>query len=431
MQPPTTSQQARAPEGKAPTAFSLREREDMGQNRPSILLVDDDPHVLEVQVRMLRGMGYTRLSTAADGKEALLQLEHDPNSAQLIICDLNMPVMDGLEFLQLLNASPYRASIVLLSGTSLRLMHSVQKLLGAGRLTILGVLTKPAAKTDLQALLDRWKPGAAALLKAQAHVLTLEDLCHASRDQRWVLHFQPQVDLRSGALVGMEALVRYQHPEHGLIFPNQFIDAAESCEAMDTLTDWVMKAALGQQAYWQAQGLRLRMAMNVSMKSLSTNGLWRRVRVLAQSFALAPQDITLELTESRVATFPDTALENLIRLQLLGFTLSIDDFGTGQSSLAQLRDLPFSELKIDRGFVHDARHNQIIRPILEGSLAIARGMQMKSVAEGIETTSDWRLLRELDCELAQGYFVAKPMRAEHILDWFATWKGRLPDLLGS
>jgi EAL domain-containing protein (putative c-di-GMP-specific phosphodiesterase class I) len=165
------------------------------------------------------------------------------------------------------------------------------------------------------------------------------------------------------------------------------------------------------------------------MKNLSTEGLWRRVQVLAQSFGLAPRDITLELTESRVATFPDTALENLIRLQLLGFMLSIDDFGTGQSSLAQLSDLPFSELKIDRGFVHGARHNQIIRPILEGSLAIARGMQMKSVAEGIETASDWHLLRELDCGLAQGNFIAKPMQAEQLWDWLTRWKGRLQDLL--
>jgi len=142
----------------------------------------------------------------------------------------------------------------------------------------------------------------------------------------------------------------------------------------------------------------------------------------------APEDVTLEVTESRLITTSTIPLENLVRLRLERFMLSIDDFGTGHSSLAQLRDVPFNELKIDRGFVRGARNNQIIRPMLEGSLALAKRMGMRSVAEGVESLSDWKLLCELECDLAQGYFIGKPMADERLWEWMCDWYGRLEDL---
>ena len=123
-------------------------------------------------------------------------------------------------------------------------------------------------------------------------------------------------------------------------------------------------------------------------------------------------------------------LENLVRLRMQGLRLSIDDFGTGHSSLAQLRDVPFSELKIDRGFVRGARHNQLIRPILEGSIGIARRLGLQSVAEGVETEDDWHLLRELGCDVAQGYFVGRPMQANRVAQWLQLWRTRYSRLSG-
>jgi EAL domain-containing protein (putative c-di-GMP-specific phosphodiesterase class I) len=137
----------------------------------------------------------------------------------------------------------------------------------------------------------------------------------------------------------------------------------------------------------------------------------------------------LEVTESRVASTSAVALENLVRLRLRHFSLAIDDFGTGHSSLAQLRDIPFSELKVDRSFVRGARNNQIIRPMLEGSLGIARRLHMRSVAEGVETESDWRLLQELNCDLAQGHFIGRPMRLSEIAGWAHNWSVTCKSLL--
>ncbi len=399
------------------------------QPQPSILLVDDDVYMLELQMRMLRSMGYCQITSAISAKDALLQLEYDAHSANVIVCDLNMPDMDGIEFLQILKASAFRGSVILLSGESLRITHSVQNLLGGSQLIILGALTKPAGRSELRELLDCWRPQAEPRGRAHTLSVTEGDLRVAHRDQQWVLHYQPQVNLKTGALVGMEALVRWNHPEHGLVYPDQFIAKAEACGVIDDLTDWVVHAALQQRTQWAAEGLAVQMAVNMSMECFRTPNVWRRFTNVVRNAGATPKDVTIEVTETRLMSSPSAALENLIRLRLQHFTLSIDDFGTGHSSLVQLRDVPFTELKIDRSFVNGARNNQIVRPILEGSLGIAKRLGMRSVAEGIETAADWQLLRELDCDLAQGHFIGRPMTNDGVCDWLSSWQGRLGGLV--
>lgn len=396
---------------------------------PRILLVDDDTHMLELQRRTLRSMGYFFNTSATSGKEALLQLEHDPHSAELIVCDLSMPDMDGIEFLQTLNASPFRGSVILYSGESARVMHSVQRLLGGGHLTILGALTKPVSRSDFRAVLECWRPLLAAAAKSKSPDINAVELGAATTLPQWVLHYQPQVALKTGALVGMEGLVRWEHPQYGLLYPDQFMDLAEDCGAIDAITYRVVRDALQQRALWRADGLNLQLSLNLSMESLRDPDFSGKLTALVRDSGTAPQDVTLEITETRIGYTTRVPLENLIRLRLARFTLSIDDFGTGHSSLAQLRDVPFTELKVDRGFVAGALHNQIIRPILEGSLGIAKRMGMSAVAEGIETAEDWHLLRDLDCDLAQGYFIGRPMGAERVLGWLTEWESRLPLLL--
>jgi EAL domain-containing protein (putative c-di-GMP-specific phosphodiesterase class I)/CheY-like chemotaxis protein len=397
--------------------------------RPRILLVDDDTHMLEVQLRMLRSAGYPFNSAATSGQEALLQLEHDPCSADLIVCDLGMPGMDGIEFLQTLNASSFRGSVILYSCQSARVMHSVQRLLGGGQLTILGTLTKPAGRDAFQALLECWQPRTATPVKAIPYAVSIADLRAATPQRQWVLHYQPQVSLKTGGLVGMEALLRWNHPACGLTYPDQFIALAEDCGAIGEITNWVMRDALKQWAQWRSEGLNVQLSINLSMANLCSPNFCREISALARDAGIAPQNLTLEVTETRIGSTPGIPLENLIRLRLERFNLSIDDFGTGHSSLAQLRDVPFNELKIDRGFVRGARDNQIIRPMLEGSLGIAKRMGMTAVAEGVESEEDWKLLQELDCDLAQGYFIGRPMSVARVLEWLYEWQARVPFLL--
>jgi EAL domain-containing protein (putative c-di-GMP-specific phosphodiesterase class I) len=280
-------------------------------------------------------------------------------------------------------------------------------------------------------LLDCWKPLSAGAAARPALSFTGADIHTAHRERQWVLHYQPKVDLKTGALTGMEALVRWDHPQHGLVYPDSFIGTAEDCGAIDALTEWVLEEAMKQLARLRGQGLEIQMAVNVSMENLGSPDFARRVSTLARNACASPQDVTLEITESRLMSPSSTPLESLVRLRLQRFGLSIDDFGTGHSSLAQLRDVPFTELKVDRGFVQGARHNQITRPILEGSIGIAKRLGMKSVAEGVETEDDWRLMREIDCDLAQGYFIARPMASDRIEEWLELWQARRARLVAS
>jgi EAL domain-containing protein (putative c-di-GMP-specific phosphodiesterase class I) len=392
---------------------------------PRILLVDDDPFMLALQSRMLRGMGYQHVRSAGGGQAALTALQQHASSADIIVCDLKMPGMDGVEFLQRLNGGLFTGSVILLSGEGARIMHTVRKLLSGGRMTILGALEKPARPESLRELIGCWKTSAgAAPAPAIARPVTAAEVHAATERDEWLLHYQPKVDLQTGALVGAEALVRWNHPIHGLLFPDSFIGAAEECGAIDQVTDWVMRRAMGQLARWAAGGVAIQVAINLSMDNLRAADFARRAESIVREAGVAPQDVTLEITESRAMSPSPEPLESLVRLRLQRFKLSIDDFGTGHSSLAQLRDVPFTELKIDRGFVHGARGNQIIRPILEGSIGIAKRLGMLCVAEGVETEQDWRLLRELDCDVAQGYFIGRPMGAAQFPEWLGRWEAR-------
>jgi len=401
------------------------------RSRPGILLLDDDPFMLGVQSRMLLDMGYPKVSTAGSAEAAVRMLQREKQTFDVILCDLNMPGMDGIEFLQILNASSFGGNVILLSGEGVRIMHTVQKLLDGGRMVILGVLEKPAARAALRAMLDCWRPLIAAKPVGPALLFTELELHAANRERQWVLHYQPKVDLKSGELAGMEALVRWNHPEHGLVYPDSFIGMAEDCGAIDALTEWVLQEAMAQLARSHGQGLRIQMAINLSMENLRAPDFAARVGTLARDLGVSPQDVMLEITESRLMSPSPAPLESLVRLRMQRFGLSIDDFGTGHSSLAQLRDVPFTELKVDRGFVTGARHNQIIRPILEGSIGIAKRMGMRVVAEGVETEDDWHLLREIDCDLVQGWFIGRPMAEDEVPLWLEQWELRRPHLVES
>jgi EAL domain-containing protein (putative c-di-GMP-specific phosphodiesterase class I)/ActR/RegA family two-component response regulator len=401
--------------GPAPAGASTRQ--------PRLLLVDDDSFLLGIQARILRDLGYPQVATAGSAEAALLMLQRQPNAFDIIVCDLNMPGMDGIQFLRILDARNFCCSVILLSGEDARIMHTVQKLFEGRGLLVIGALAKPATQAGLRAMIETWQlPETLAQPRSDpAPRVTAGELQAATRQAQWVLHYQPKVDLRTGQLAGMEALVRWNHPLHGLLYPEFFIPLAEECGAIDALTEWVLHDAMRQLSAWRTRGLKFKMAVNVSMDDLAEPDFAQRVGALLQDACVSPQDVTLEVTESRLAAPGSTPLENLVRLRMQRFGLSIDDFGTGHSSLAQLRDVPFTELKVDSSFVKGARHSPSNRPILEGSIGIAKRLGMQSVAEGVENEDDWHLLREIGCDLAQGYFIGAPMAPADFPGWLESW----------
>ena len=390
-----------------------------------ILVLDDDPVTLILMERMLANLGFPNVRTFDLGERALLCLAEDENAVDLIVLDLNMPGMDGVEFLRKLVELKFTGGVILASGEDEPIQQAAETLIRAHRITALGHLHKPVQPEALTALIDKWKPGTWSSRRGVARSYASEDVARAIVNHEFVNHYQPVVAVATGAVVGVETLVRWQHPADGMVFPDSFIHVAEEHGHINALTQVVLDGAIPQARSWLDAGRRLRVSVNVSMDNLTALAF---PDVLARQVAhagLSASDIVLEITESRLMPELKTVLDVLTRLRLKRFRLSIDDFGTGHSSLAQLRDIPFDELKVDRGFVHGAADNEKKRAICDASLRLARQLGIAVVAEGVEDEDDWRYLRQQGCDYAQGYYIARPMPGPELLTWIDRWSERV------
>jgi EAL domain-containing protein (putative c-di-GMP-specific phosphodiesterase class I)/FixJ family two-component response regulator len=397
-----------------------------------ILVLDDEPFMLKLLAHMLTGLGFASVTTCDSGAEALSWVDSPGNpgdaiAPNLILLDLNMPQMDGIEFVRKLVGHGYDGSVVLVSGEDERVLQMAEKLVAAHQLTLLGHLNKPVSLAGLERVLGRWRP---AVRRSVRRVYGADELRVALAYKRLVNHYQPKVAIAGGAVVGMETLVRWQHPEDGLVLPDQFIGVAEEHGLIDELTRTVMTGAFAQARLWHQAGLRLKVAINISMDNLSSVEFADFVAGAASSARVIPQDIVLELTESRLLLDQRAPLEILTRLRLKRFRLSIDDFGTGHASLTQLHDIPFDELKIDRSFVHGACGDETALSMYYVCMALGEQLGMEVVAEGVEDLDDWRLVQRTGCDLAQGDFIARPMPADEVAGWIAAWNERAPAICG-
>lgn len=389
-----------------------------------ILVLDDEPFMLQLLARQLNNLGFTHVATCDNGHTALEQVDNAEHPPQLILCDLNMPGMDGIEFVRRLVEHGYAGSLILVSGEDERILQSARTLVQAHHIEVLGSLHKPVQPQALFQLVEQSVPPARAAQHLQRQPYRAERLAQAIAAGELVNYYQPKIAIATGQMVGLEALVRWRHPEDGMVYPDQFIGLAEEHGLIDALTQAVVAQALRDNAAWARQGWKLKVAINVSMANLTALEFPEQVTAAAAAAGVAPPTIVLEVTESQLMKDLRAPLEILTRLRLRRFRLSIDDFGTGHSSLVQLRDVPFDQLKIDQGFVHGAHHNETLRAIFFASLRLAKELGMEVVAEGVEDAADWAFVQGTGCDLARGYFIARPMPPDQILSWAASWEER-------
>ena len=241
-------------------------------------------------------------------------------------------------------------------------------------------------------------------------------------DDQLFLQFQPLVSLRNRSLAGVEALVRWKHPQRGLIPPMDFVPFAEKTGLVQPLTKWVLASALKQSAAWHRSGHAIPVSVNISMRDLVDPGFPQLVSRLLSDARAEPSWVRLEITESVIMSKPEQAISTLTQLRRLGVRLAVDDFGTGYSSLAYLDRLPVDEIKIDKSFV-SAMAGAVSRTnIVRASIDLGRSLRLESVAEGVEDARTWEVLAALGCDMAQGYFISRPLLADEVLPWLATWK---------
>lgn len=373
-----------------------------------ILIVEDHDFQRRVLARLLGALGAKKVLEAANGRAALALLDagHAPG---LVICDLDMPEMDGMAFIRHLGARLPDVPVIIATALDPALLGSVAKMADAYGVRLLGVLEKPVTRVHLAQLIaagDNERPRRAV---SPAPTFPLEEIEAGIRNHEFVPFFQPKVDLRSGAVVGAEALARWRHPTQGIVSPYGFILTLEQAGQIDALTFLMLEQAAHAARRLRAAGLNITVSVNLSTTSLSDVTLADRVTEIVSGCGVDPKHMVLEITETAAMTALAPALENLTRLRMKGFGLSIDDYGTGFASLAQLARVPFTELKIDQGFVTGCGENPNAHVIVEASIALAHGLKLKTVAEGIETQADWDALRSMGCDVAQGYFIARPL----------------------
>jgi EAL domain-containing protein (putative c-di-GMP-specific phosphodiesterase class I) len=250
-------------------------------------------------------------------------------------------------------------------------------------------------------------------------LVLVAELRRAIENHELVLHYQPKATLADGAVRGVEALVRWQHPERGLVPPDVFIPVAEHTGLIRPLTLFVVEEALKQCARWREQGFELTVAVNVAMRNILDEEFPTELERMLDKHGLEPSVLELELTETSVLADPPRAKEILQRLRDTGVSLAVDDFGTGYASLAYLSELPVDEIKIDRSFVmkmdREEQHARIVRSTID----LGRNLCLSVVAEGVESAEVWDRLAELGCDSAQGYFLARPLPAAELTDWLA------------
>ncbi|MBC9251455.1 hypothetical protein A9179_14380 [Pseudomonas alcaligenes] len=251
----------------------------------------------------------------------------------------------------------------------------------------------------------------------QRQVNLVRDLRHAAGNGELLLYYQPKLDIRAGRVLGAEALLRWNHPQYGMVSPGEFIPLAERTGSIQILTTWVIEETVRQLEEWNQRGLHLQISLNISAEDLVSLDLAERVHKLLDYHSVAAEQLVFEITESAMMEDPQLALKVLHRLRECGIHLSVDDFGTGYSSLAQLKRMPVQELKIDQSFIRDLDERSEDAVIVRSTIEMSHSLGLKVVAEGVEFLHNLELLRRWNCDTAQGYFINKPLPAQLFESW--------------
>lgn len=397
----------------------------------SVLIVEDSVPQRQHAAQLCLDLGFTDIIECGNGQEALSLLSSGelPRMPNLLLLDLSLPGMDGIEIVVELGLRNVNVPIVLASSHERALIDSVAGM----NPSIVAGLRKPLTLDALQQVLQNGALlGGPMNRRLYNRVSVTPEMLRLALDQGQIVpHYQPKVDSETALLRGVEALARWNHPTLGWIPPDQFVPLAEREGLIRDLTLHMMNMSFAQCATWASHGLRITMAVNLSPYLLDHPDIVEDICSVKRRHGLQPAQIVLEVTESTVVQQTGPGLSALARLRLKGFGLSIDDYGTGFSSMLQLARIPFTELKIDRSFVHGASRRKGLRVILESAMGMARGLEIATVGEGVEALEDWRLLQQFGCSTGQGWLIAKAMPGEDLPKWIKTHHLRLQDLRAS
>ena len=371
-----------------------------------LYVVDDDAVILQVIDRVARECGY-RVRTFADGSdfEAAVAVQ-EPD---LIVLDISIGTRDGVELLTFLARRSCGVPVMMVSGFDGRLIDSTVRIGRSLGLAMLEPLCKPLKLPELRDLLQ-----GISRTSLPIRIHELERALAVSELAPW---YQPKVRIADRSLAGVEALVRWNHPERGLLPPGAFLPQTETGPHMTPLTFLMIELALADCASWKRKGLDVPVAVNVSAASLMEEGFADKVSEIVFRAGVSPENLTLEITETTAMADTEAILTVLTRLRIKGFSLSLDDFGTGYSSLRELHRMPFTEVKVDRSFVTGMCRDRDAAVIVKAIVGLGATLGLRTVAEGVESEEVMAALAGIGCDVAQGYLIARPMPAADVSGW--------------
>ena len=385
--------------------------------RPSILVVDDDPEVGKIVIRTIAQMN-SDCTISLNGTE--FRTEYLRTEYTLVILDMHLPDTDGIELLRFISSQIHRARILIVSGKDLRFINAAVNVALALGLDVVGHFQKPLPIRALRSVIAKALSEGSPPRESSGS--PFGDLHRAIQTNELRLLYQPKIDMKTRRLAGAEALIRWEHATRGLLGAMEFIPLAERNGLIVPLTRWVLTNAIRHIALWRSNGADFAVSINVPGACLNDIEFPNLVFELLEFYEVPGTSLCIEITESGATQDIVTATDVLTRLGIRGIALSIDDFGTGYSSLMKLHQLPFTELKIDKTFVLGINDSEESKVIPETIINLARNLKMVSTAEGVETPLLWDHLERMNCDLAQGYFIAGPMDVESFNRWMDNWK---------
>ena len=387
---------------------------------PTMLVIDDDPALCKLVSVMGTRSGFAVKSTSDPRKFDNLY----SNDLDIVVLDLQMPHVDGIEIIRSLSERKSQASLVLVSAFDAGVLRSARELAESNNIHVRGSLEKPFNIRALETIISgSAKRKKLFIPKGTDELPSVDELASAIESGEIHPYYQPRIDMKTKELVSVEALARWNHPTKGFIPPFIFVEMAEANGMVDELTEVMIISSMRQCAHWKTHhGIDLKMSVNFSYQSMTDVSIPDRINDRLLSIGLDPSNLIIELTESAVMNDTSATLDTLNRLRLKGIDLSIDDFGTGFSSVQQLYRVPFNELKIDQSFVRRMLIDRGAMAIVESTIDLARRLGMSVVAEGIETKEIYEAIKYLGCDMAQGYFIGKPMPGDDLAEWNDKWR---------
>lgn len=339
----------------------------------------------------------------------------------IVVLELLLDDPDGIEIIRHLASLLRPPELVIFSEAGPRIRAAAARLARARGLSVRAVLDR-SQTNELHEALVRPAQSLVDDARRAPFIPSAQDLRRGMAEGEISVLYQPKVNVSTLEPVSVEALARWSHPQHGAISPQHFISVAEYHSLIGPLTDIVVTHAFQQASEWHAANVPLRVAVNVSGASLANLQLPDHLAQRAADFSLDTQRITIEITETWFEQNPIDALDIMTRLRMKGFDLALDDFGTGHSTMLRLKQVPFSELKLDQSLIRGAADDPVARRIVASSIHLGQALGLCVIAEGVDNEHDWELIDKLGCDVAQGYFVARPMSAAALPDWHQRWE---------